>query len=76
VRQLEEYARGLRGRYGSKMKAQARIAAINQLTMDLGDFLGAKVSQMKTAKGGKLIIEYYGEEELERIYKAIRREDG
>lgn len=74
VRQAEEYARGYKGRYGSKVKAAARIAAVNQLTMELGDFLGTKVTQMRTAKGGKLIIEYYSEEELERIYKAIKAE--
>jgi ParB family chromosome partitioning protein len=74
VRQAEEFARGWRGPKGSKMRAQARINAVSQLTMDLGDYLGAKVTQMKTAKGGKLIIEYYSEEELERIYKAIRHD--
>jgi ParB family chromosome partitioning protein len=72
VRQAEEYARGLRGSRGSHKKAQARIATVNQLTMDLGDFLGTKVKQQATAKGGKLIIEYYSEEELDRIYRAIR----
>jgi ParB family chromosome partitioning protein len=75
VRQAEEYARAYKGATGSKMQAMARIAAINQLTMNLGDYLGAKVSQVRTAKGGKLIIEYYSDEELERIYKAIRREE-
>jgi ParB family chromosome partitioning protein len=75
VRQAEEFARGWRGEKGSKMLAQARINAVSQLTKDLGSYLGAKVTQMKTAKGGKLIIEYYSEEELERIYKAIRREE-
>ncbi|HUD11537.1 MAG TPA: ParB/RepB/Spo0J family partition protein [Candidatus Saccharimonadia bacterium] len=75
VRHAEEYARAYKGDAGSKMRAMARVAAINQLTMNLGDYLGAKVSQMRTAKGGKLIIEYYSDEELERIYKAIRREE-
>jgi ParB family chromosome partitioning protein len=74
VRQAEEYARGLRGKAGTHEKAKARIASTNQLTMDLGEILGTKVTQQTTAKGGKLIIEYYSEEELERIYKAIRRE--
>jgi ParB family chromosome partitioning protein len=74
VRQAEEYARGLKGRRGSHEKAVARIAKVNQLTMDLGEVLGTKVTQQRTAKGGKLIIEYYSEEELNRIYKAIRRE--
>jgi len=72
VRHAEEYARGLRGRTGSKEKAEARIAGVNQLTMDLGDYLGTKVSQVTTAKGGKLVIEYYSEEELDRIYRSIR----
>lgn len=74
VRQTEEFARGYRGKTGTKEKAAARIAAVNQLTMDLGDYLGAKVTQFRTAKGGKLVIEYYSEEELERIYKAIKQE--
>ncbi|HEX3081738.1 MAG TPA: ParB/RepB/Spo0J family partition protein [Candidatus Saccharimonadia bacterium] len=72
VRQAEEFARGFRGKTGTKEKAAARIAAVNQLTMNLGDYLGAKVTQVRTAKGGKLVIEYYSDEELERIYKAIR----
>jgi len=75
VRQAEEFARGFRGETGSTMKAKARIAAINTLTKSLGDFLGTKVQQVRTAKGGKLIIEYYSEEELERIYRQIRREE-
>jgi ParB family chromosome partitioning protein len=74
IRQAEEFARGYKGKTGSKAKAAARIAAVNQLTMDLGDYLGAKVTQIRTAKGGKLVIEYYSEEELERIYKAIKAE--
>ncbi len=75
VRQAEEYARGLRDNAGSHEKAKARIAGVNDLTKSLGDYLGAKVQQITTAKGGKLIIEYYSEEELDRIYRAIKRED-
>lgn len=76
IRQTEEFARGYKGKTGSKAKAAARIAAVNQLTMELGDYLGAKVTQVRTAKGGKLVIEYYSEEELERIYKVIKAERG
>jgi ParB family chromosome partitioning protein len=72
VRQTEEFARVFKGTTGTKEKAAARIASSNQLTMELGDFLGTKVTQMATAKGGKLIIEYYSEEELDRIYQAIK----
>ncbi|HVQ43364.1 MAG TPA: ParB/RepB/Spo0J family partition protein [Candidatus Saccharimonadia bacterium] len=74
VRQAEEFARGYKGRYGNKLKAAARIAAVNQLTMELGDYLGAKVTQVSTAKGGKIVIEYYSQEELDRIYRAIKAE--
>jgi ParB family chromosome partitioning protein len=72
--QAENYARGYRGRYGSKMKAVMRINALNELSRDLGDYLGTKVTQTETAKGGKIIIEYYGKEELERILKTIKRD--
>lgn len=72
IRQAEEFARGYKGSTGSKMKAAARINASNQLTMSLGDYLGTKVTQVQTAKGGKLVIEYYSEEELDRIIAAIK----
>jgi ParB family chromosome partitioning protein len=74
VRQAEEFARGYRGELGSKMRAQARINSVNQMTMALGDYLGTKVIQRRTAKGGRLIIEYYSEEELDRILKTIQHE--
>lgn len=74
VREAEEYARGLRESKGSHEQAQKRIAGQSELTRSLGDFLGTKVSQQSTAKGGKLIIEYYSEEELDRIYRQIRGE--
>jgi ParB family chromosome partitioning protein len=74
VRQAEEFARGYRGELGSKMRAQARINSVNQLTMSLGDYLGAKVVQQRTAKGGRLVIEYYSDEELDRILKTIKHE--
>lgn len=74
VRQAEEFARGYRGELGSKMRAQARINSVNQMTMALGDYLGTKVIQRRTASGGRLIIEYYSEEELDRILKTIKHE--
>ncbi len=75
VRQAEEFARAFRGTSGTKEKAEARIAQTNDLTRTLGDYLGTKVVQVTTAKGGKLIIEYYSEEELDRIYRAIQNQE-
>lgn len=75
VRQAEEFARGFRGQAGTREKAEARIAGVNDLTRGLGDYLGTKVTQVTTAKGGKLVIEYYSDEELDRIYRQIRGGD-
>jgi ParB family transcriptional regulator, chromosome partitioning protein len=73
VRQAEEFARGYKGEQGSKMMAQARINEIEAWAKDLGDYLGTKVQQQRQAKGrGKIIIEYYSQEELDRIYSLIR----
>jgi ParB family chromosome partitioning protein len=75
VRQAEEYARGFRGSSGTRAKAEARISDSSDYTRALSDYLGTKVTQNATAKGGKLIIEYYSDEELDRIYQAIRGDD-
>lgn len=75
VRQTEEFARGFKTETGTKDTAMKRIAGTNQLTMALGDFLGTKVSLVRNAKGGKLMIEFYSDEELDRIYQAIKRQE-
>jgi ParB family transcriptional regulator, chromosome partitioning protein len=71
VRQIEEYARAFGGRSGSKEKAEERISLTNDYTYALSEQLGTKVTQAATAKGGKIIIEYYSDEELARIYGAL-----
>lgn len=74
VRQAEEFARGFKGQSGNKTKAIERIRRTSELTRSLGDYLGTKVSQQHTAKGGKLIISYSNEDDLQRIYRSIRGE--
>jgi len=75
VRQAEEFARGFRGQTGTKAKAEARLSSSSDYTRALGDYLGTKVTQTHTAKGGKLVIEYYSDEELDRIYQTIKGEE-
>lgn len=53
VREAEEYARGLRGRAGTHEKAKARIAATNQLTMDLGGNFGHEGHAADDGKRGQ-----------------------
>ena len=74
VRQTEEFARDFKKTQGTKTEALKRIEGSNDLTKSLGEYLGTKVSMVRTAKGGKLIIEFYSEEELDRIYGSIHKD--
>lgn len=74
VRQAELYARDYRRPQGSQMAVKMKIMAENQITKSISDYLGAKVVMQRKAKGGRLLIDYYSDEELERIYRAIRHE--
>jgi len=73
VREAEEAARRLKS--GNLVKKPAKAKQIrgehSTLTNSLGKLLATKVSIQKTAKGGKLIIEYYSDEELGRIANQI-----
>jgi ParB family chromosome partitioning protein len=71
VRQAESYARGFNEK-GTHTQAQKMVRKSTPITRSLSDFLGTKVTQQQTAKGGKLVIAYYSDEELERIYQTIR----
>ncbi len=72
VRQAEEFARGFKEPSATKDTALKRIAETNEVTQSLSNYLGAKVTLRHTARGGRLTIEYYSEEELDRIYRAIK----
>ncbi len=72
VRQAEAFARDFRGQAATKDKALQSSASDNDLTRQLSTVLGTKVTTQPTAKGGRLIIEYYSDEELQRIYDTIK----
>ncbi len=74
VRESEEAARRLKdGANGQKtIKAKEIRSEHLAVTNSLGKFLGTKVGIQKTAKGGKLFIEYYSDEELLRIISQIQ----
>lgn len=75
VRQTELYAHDYKGPQGSKMAVKMRMMAENQITKGISEYLGAKVVMQRKLKGGRLLIDYYSDEELERIYRAIRHQD-
>ena len=74
VRETEEAARRLKkGEINKKpVKAKEIRKEHMALTNSLGKFLGTKVGIQSTAKGGRLVIEYYSDEELGRIIEQIK----
>jgi ParB family transcriptional regulator, chromosome partitioning protein len=76
VRQTEDFVRAYKGKDATKEKALSYSAGTNELTKSLSSFLGAKVMMRPMAKGaGRLIIEYYSDEELQRIYETIKKDN-
>jgi ParB family chromosome partitioning protein len=72
VREAEVAARRLKDGKGKKpIKAKEIRTEHLALSSSLGKFLGTKVNIQNTARGGKLIIEYYSDEELDRIVAQI-----
>jgi ParB family chromosome partitioning protein len=77
VRQVEELARRLRdGADGTGGPRQPRIARgtdaeLERLEEDLRHALGTKVRLMRARRGGRIIIEWYSGEELERLYERL-----
>jgi ParB family chromosome partitioning protein len=74
VRQTEEFAREFKQSTATTETAHKRIAGESDLTRSLGDYLGTKVGLVHTAKGGRLIIEFYSDEELNRIFETIKKD--
>jgi ParB family chromosome partitioning protein len=82
VRQTEELVRRLRT---PKRPAAASAAASSvaprdtdgeRVEEDLRRSLGTKVSLQRTRRGGRIVIEFYSDEELERIYQRLVGETG
>jgi ParB family chromosome partitioning protein len=77
VRQTEELARRLRDGAGNAEAQAAKRAArtidadLERVEEDLRRALGTKVSVARTRKGGRIVIEYYGDEELGRLYDRL-----
>lgn len=78
VRQVEELVRRLNA---DKPPAKKRRAAdaVSANTRSLEDkmrrALGTKVNLYRSSKGGKVVIHFYSEDELDAIYRRIAQED-
>ena len=71
VRQTEEMVR--RGREQSPARSKRRPASpdVERLEQGLREALATKVTLSTARKGGKITIEYYNEEDLERLYERL-----
>jgi ParB family transcriptional regulator, chromosome partitioning protein len=76
VRQTEELSRRLRQPSDAKTKTAGRAsksadADLERVEEDLRRALGTKVSLARTRRGGRIVIEYYSDEELGRLYERL-----
>ncbi len=73
VRQTEELVRRLREpRQVREPLSKPRLdAELERVEEDLRQRLGTKVSLSRSRKGGRIVIEYYSDEELARLYDRL-----
>jgi len=68
VRQTEELVRRLHAASEPQKARQARSPETEALEQSMRDALGTKVELYRSRKGGKVVIYYYSDEELDTIY--------
>ncbi|MBI3913907.1 MAG: ParB/RepB/Spo0J family partition protein, partial [Chloroflexi bacterium] len=72
VRQAEELARRMNEKKKKKPKEEREMpAATRKLEEDFRKALGTKVQVSRSRKGGKVVIHFFSEEELESVYEKI-----
>ena len=72
VRQAEELARRLREPRPPSEKTERRVDPdLERVEEDLRNALGTKVSVARGRKGGRIVIEYYNDEDLGRLYDRL-----
>jgi ParB family chromosome partitioning protein len=73
VRQTEELVRRLRDRRSGATPRPASTGdpELERIERDLRSALGTKVRLARSRRGGRIVIEFYGEEELARLYDLL-----
>mgnify|MGYP002633765295 FL=1 len=73
VRSVEEIiATGGSGKKSAKHKARKSSPELNEIAEELGDYLDTRVKIEGSAGKGKIVIEYSGGQDLQRIIKEIK----
>ena len=78
VRQTEELVRRLRrsSTEPGPSNGTSRDPDLERVEGELREALGTKVSMSRTRRGGRIVIEYYGDEELHRLYSRLTGANG
>jgi ParB family chromosome partitioning protein len=72
VRQTEELVRRIREPKPAPLATQAEPDPdVERVEEDLRRSLGTKVRLTRTRRGGRIVIDYYGDDELARIYQRL-----
>jgi ParB family chromosome partitioning protein len=71
VRQTEEMVRRMVASAQPKRRSEPPSPETEALENEFRNALGTKVRLFRSKKGGKLVIQFYSEEELEAIYRII-----
>ncbi|MEO0135330.1 MAG: hypothetical protein ABIK59_03465, partial [candidate division WOR-3 bacterium] len=71
VRQLEAKISSLGIKKRKRTKKEEKDPFLSDLEERLKNFLGTKVNILAKTKGGTIIIEYYSDEDLDRIINLI-----
>lgn len=69
VRQAEELARRRNRAMGDTTRTRARSPETVALEQEFREALGTRVDLVRTSKGGRLIVHFYSEEDLEALYE-------
>ena len=75
VRSVEEIiATGGSGKKSTKRKSRSGNPELNEIAEELGDYLDTRVKIEGSAGKGKIVIEYSGGQDLQRIIKEIKNQ--
>ena len=72
VRQVEKLAKESKNKTKAKARPKQKTADVRRVENDLKDALGTKVTLNQKGKKGRIEIEFYSKEELERLIELLK----
>jgi ParB family transcriptional regulator, chromosome partitioning protein len=75
VRQTEELVRRIKRSTDDNQRQRSRSPETVRLEQEFRDSLGTKVNLYRSSKGGKLVIHFYSEDDLQALYERLVPDD-